>query len=73
MAIEVTMAQTSTAQFKTSYWDESDGNLDVVRAIKFLEMLKKVRELSSKYHTFFITHRTELLNMADHKITIGEL
>ncbi len=46
----------------TAFLDEKDGALDDSAAANYVDMLKKSHEMNGVYNTFFITHRTELLD-----------
>jgi len=46
----------------TAFLDEKDGALDDDAAANYVDMLKKSHEMNGVYNTFFITHRTELLD-----------
>lgn len=72
MAIEATLSDVSDHQYYTSFWDESDGSLDLDRAISFYDTLQDIHKYSGKRYTFMITHRPEIQALIPQKINIKE-
>lgn len=56
---------------RTLWRDETGAALDPENAVRYVQMLRKVRELGGFAHVFFITHNTEAAALADAQIRVG--
>jgi exonuclease SbcC len=57
---------------RTIWRDEADGGLDEDAAPRYLQMLRKLRELSGAEQLVFITHNAELAAMADAVVEVED-
>jgi len=73
MGIELTINDTTDRQYKTSFLDEADSDLDTERAVKYFQMLEKVHNKNKKHFTFLISHRTENKSSMNQIIDLEEL
>jgi len=61
----------SGKNFLTGFSDEIDGSLDVNRAIDFMHMYRAFMKLGGFETFYFISHKTEIISLADHIIKFG--
>lgn len=57
---------------RTIWRDEADGGLDEEKGESYVNMLRKMRELSGADQVVFITHRAELAAMADTVVRVHD-
>ena len=60
--------QKSTYNYLTAFNDELDGPLDVENAKKFISLYPKFMERGGFRDCFFITHKPQCVDMADHRL-----
>lgn len=63
-------ALTGFAPLRTLWRDETDGDLDVENAHRYLQMLRRAREIGRFHAVYFITHRPALWESADGRLTL---
>jgi exonuclease SbcC len=57
--------------FRQMWRDEADGGLSAEKGERYVQMLRKLRELSGAEQVVFITHRPELAEMADAVVRVA--
>lgn len=57
---------------RTLWRDEADGGLDEEKGERYVQMLRKLRELSGAEQVVFITHRSDLAAMADTVVRVAD-
>jgi exonuclease SbcC len=73
MSIVLTLDNTQSKKFMSSFWDESASAIDPENAIKYMEMHNRALEVSNKHFTFVISHHEKTQGMIDQKILVEEL
>ena len=63
----------SGKNFLTGFSDETDGSLDVNRAIDFMHMYRAFMKIGGFETFYFISHRPECISLADHVIWFGKV
>jgi exonuclease SbcC len=63
----------SGRDFRTIFMDESDGALDDEKAIEFIRLYRSMLTTGDFDTCFFISHNSDLVSMADHKIDFNSL
>lgn len=63
--------QKSGRHFETSLMDEEDGSLSNANAIKFIALYGTLMKMANMSSCYFISHRPDAINMADHLINFG--
>jgi exonuclease SbcC len=71
-AISIYVNQRSAMPIRTLFRDETGSALDPENAIRYVQMLRKVRELGGIHHIFFVSHNPEAAAMADAQIQITD-
>ena len=71
-AIAIYLAKQSGYHFDTCFSDETDGPLDHERKRQFVEMKRKSLELSGHKQEFFISHSSEICELADAVINFDD-
>ena len=71
-AIALYVNQRSPMPIRTLWRDETGAALDPENAIRYVQMLRKVRELGGFVHVFFISHNAEAAALADAQIRVGD-
>ena len=56
--------------FKTGFIDEIDGAIDPESRKDFFKMLKRCHKINNRYHTFLISHSTEIINEVYQRIEL---
>ena len=73
MALRLAMTLLSTEKsgrkFETAFSDESDGALDPENALNYVALYRSFMEVGGFKNFFFISHRSECRNKADHVLT----
>lgn len=64
--------QKSGRHFETSLMDEEDGALSNDNAIKFIALYGTLMKMARMSSCYFISHRPDAINMADHLINFGK-
>lgn len=70
-AIAIYVNTRSAMPIRTLWRDETGSALDPENAIRYVEMLRKVRELGGIHHVFFISHNAEAAALADAQIRVS--
>jgi exonuclease SbcC len=66
------VANRSTTPFLTLFNDERDGQLDEERRREFYAIKRKAMEVGDHVEEIFITHSSELAELADARIIVGD-
>lgn len=70
-AIALYVNERSTHPIRTFWRDETGSALDPVNAIRYVEMLRKVRELGGLHQIFYISHNEAAASLADAQIHVA--
>ncbi len=70
-AIALYVNERSPMPIRTLWRDETGAALDGENALRYVQMLRKVRELGGFFHVYFITHNAEAAQQADAQIQVG--
>jgi exonuclease SbcC len=71
-AIALYVNERSLMPIRTLFRDETGSALDPVNAIRYVTMLRRVRELGHLHHIFFISHDPAAAALADAQIQIAD-
>lgn len=71
-AISLYVNQRAEHPIRTLWRDETGSALDPANAVRYVEMLRKVRELGGIHHVFFISHNAEAAALADAQIQVKD-
>jgi len=69
LAMTLLSAEKSGRLFETAFSDESDGALDAENALNYVALYRSFMEVGGFKNFFFISHRSECRNKADHVLT----
>ena len=72
LAITLYVNERSPMPIRTLWRDETGSALDPENAVRYIEMLRRVRELGGFWHVFFISHNPEASAKADAQIRVGD-
>ncbi|MBN1625004.1 MAG: hypothetical protein JW944_00655, partial [Deltaproteobacteria bacterium] len=64
--------QKSTYNYLTAFNDELDGPLDVENAKRFISLYPKFMEKGNFQDCYFITHKRECVELADHRLVFAD-
>jgi exonuclease SbcC len=70
-AISLFVNERSPMPIRTLWRDETGAALDPENAIRYVQMLRKVRELGGYHHVYFISHNADAAALADVQIQVG--
>jgi DNA repair exonuclease SbcCD ATPase subunit len=73
MGIVLTLSDTQSKRFQTSFWDESDKSIDTASALKYIDMLEMSRVLGNKHFVIVISHRDEVQAATEQRIMVKDL
>jgi len=71
-AIAVYVNTRSLTPIRTLWRDETGSALDPANAVRYVEMLRKVRELGGIHHVLFISHNADAAALADAQIRVAD-
>lgn len=71
-AISLFVNERSPMPIRTLWRDETGAALDPENAIRYVNMLRKVREIGGFHHVFFISHNADAAALADVQIKVGD-
>lgn len=71
-AIAIYVNARSPMPIRTLWRDETGAALDPENALRYVAMLRKVRELAGVHHVFFISHNLEAAALADAQVQIAD-
>jgi exonuclease SbcC len=70
-AIALYMNQRNVLPIRTVFRDETTGSLDPENALRYVPMLRRVRERGGIHHLLFITHNPDVAALADAQIVVA--
>lgn len=72
LAMTLINQEKADVSFQEIYCDEEDGALSAEKAVQFVQMYRTILSMTDMDRCFFISHKAEAINMADHIIEVGD-
>lgn len=70
-AIAILLNQRAPWPIRTCWRDETTGALDPENARRYIDMLKRMREIAGIVHVFFVTHLPDAAALADAQVVVA--